>query len=208
MKRLSIRYFVLSALAALMAMSATAQQDFILDSENSKLLITGTSSIHDWEMEAHTFSCETTLKLNEEKVTGIGAIDLMVKVKDLESGKRIMDNKAHDALNEKQNPQIRFKLDSADPVTISGDKAKLAGTLEVAGKTREVEVTCDFSTVNNTTFSVQGEVPLKMTDFGIEPPTAMFGTVQTGDEILVNFDFKFTKSTDQLTGISPERNNK
>jgi hypothetical protein len=30
-------------------------------------------------------------------------------------------------------------------------------------------------------------VPIKMTDFGIKPPTAIFGTLRTGDEVKVNF---------------------
>jgi hypothetical protein len=31
-------------------------------------------------------------------------------------------------------------------------------------------------------------VPIKMTDFGIKPPTAIFGRLKTGDEVKVNFE--------------------
>ncbi len=205
MKRLSIKYLVLSMLAAVIAISATAQQDFILDSENSKLLVSGTSSAHDWEMEAQTFSCETTLELNEDKVTGIEAIDFSAEVEDLESGKRIMDNKAHDALIENRHPEIRYVVTSNDPVNISDGKASLTGTLSIAGKSRKVEVTGDISATDNNTFSVRGEVSLKMTDFGIEPPTAMLGALKTGDEISVKFDFTFEKNQEQLSGISTDK---
>lgn len=205
MKRLSVKYLVLSVLAVIIAISATAQQSFILDSKNSKLSITGTSSLHDWEIEARNFICETTLEMDGQKVEEITAIDFSVKVEDLESGKRIMDNKTYDALKEKSYPQITFELKPGNSVSVSDGKAKLAGTLKVAGKSRKVEVACDFGEVNSTTFSVQGEAPLKMTDFDIEPPTAIFGTVQTGDEVLVKFDFTFNKSQDQLSGISPDK---
>ena len=205
MKRLNFKYLVLSVLAVSLAIHSTAQQDFILDSENSELLISGTSSIHDWEMEAQTFNGKTTLELNDKEVKGIRTIDFSVKVADIESGKRIMDNKAHDALNEKQNPRIRFLLNSNDLVAISNNKAKFAGILEVAGKSRDVEVACDFNLVNNTTLSVQGKAPLKMTDFGIDPPTAMLGTLQTGDEISVKFDLLFNVSQDQLSEIQTNK---
>lgn len=203
MKRLSIKVFVLSILSAMLVLSATAQQEFVLDSDNSKLKITGTSSVHDWEMSAETFSCETTVELDSQRITSINAIDFSVKVEDLESGKRIMNNKAHDALKEKRHPEIRFRFDSGDPVTITEGEAKLAGTLNIAGKSRKVELAANFNQVRNNRFSVNGMVPLKMTDFDIEPPTAMLGAIETGDEITVNFDFKFTKTPDQISDISP-----
>jgi polyisoprenoid-binding protein YceI len=205
MKRFNLRYLVLSALMAIIAISASAQQDFILDAENSVLMVAGTSSVHDWEMEAHSYECVTTLQISNGKVTGIETIDFLLSVENLESGKRIMDNKAHDALKQKQHPLIRFSVNSNDAANIENGTAKLAGNLEVAGKSRKVEVSCDFLKVSNETFSVRGKAPLKMTDFGIDPPSAMLGTLQTGDEITVNFEFAFQKQSDQLTDISSKK---
>ena len=34
----------------------------------------------------------------------------------------------------------------------------------------------------------KGVVPIKMTDYGIKPPTAIFGRLKTGDEVKVNFE--------------------
>jgi len=31
-------------------------------------------------------------------------------------------------------------------------------------------------------------VPIKMTDYGIKPPTALFGRLKTGDDVKVNFE--------------------
>ena len=33
----------------------------------------------------------------------------------------------------------------------------------------------------------EGELPLLMTDFGVKPPTAMFGTLRTDNKITVKF---------------------
>ena len=38
------------------------------------------------------------------------------------------------------------------------------------------------------TIKAAGVVPIKMTDYGIKPPTAIFGRLKTGDEVKVNFE--------------------
>ena len=37
-------------------------------------------------------------------------------------------------------------------------------------------------------FRLTGSLPLLMTDFGIDPPKAMPGTLKTGDRVVVHFD--------------------
>jgi len=39
-----------------------------------------------------------------------------------------------------------------------------------------------------------GNEPMKMTDFGIEPPSALFGQIQTKDEIVVVFTLVYKQS--------------
>ena len=39
-----------------------------------------------------------------------------------------------------------------------------------------------------------GSYTLKMTDFSVKPPTAMFGTIKTGDEITVKFNVDYVGS--------------
>jgi len=38
------------------------------------------------------------------------------------------------------------------------------------------------------TVIAKGSVPIKMTDYGIKPPTALFGRLKTGDDVKVNFE--------------------
>jgi hypothetical protein len=39
-----------------------------------------------------------------------------------------------------------------------------------------------------TRFRIRAELPLKMTDFGVTPPTALFGAVRAHDALEVRFD--------------------
>jgi polyisoprenoid-binding protein YceI len=59
------------------------------------------------------------------------------------------------------------------------------GTIEVAGAAKEFEfpVQMTVDPTNSKVLTFAGEVAAKMTDFGIEPVSALAGTIKTGDEI-------------------------
>ena len=39
-----------------------------------------------------------------------------------------------------------------------------------------------------------GSIKIVMSDYGIEPPVAMFGTLKTGDEVTIDFELKFVSN--------------
>jgi len=47
--------------------------------------------------------------------------------------------------------------------------------------------------LDDSTFQVKGTFSLKMTEFGIDPPTAMLGTLKTGDKITLDYTMTFKK---------------
>jgi hypothetical protein len=57
----------------------------------------------------------------------------------------------------------------------------------VAGVTRPVEVEVVYEVRNGALF-FKGSKKIKMTQFNVEPPSFMFGTIKTGDEITVSFE--------------------
>ncbi len=192
MKKINFKYLTIGILAFLFAITATAQNVYKLNEKNSKLSVTGTSSLHDWEMEATGFIAETGLKLADGSVSEIQYVKFSAPVAKLESGKNIMDNKAHDALKEKKFPQIKFILKEGGVSVLSG-KAELTGILTVADKSKEIKLPVDFNISSDRQFKASGKVRLKMSDFGIEPPTAFFGTLKTDNEVEVKFDFEFSR---------------
>jgi hypothetical protein len=48
-----------------------------------------------------------------------------------------------------------------------------------------VDVTYEMK---NGTLVCKGSKRIKMTDYKVEPPSFMFGTIKTGDEITISFD--------------------
>jgi polyisoprenoid-binding protein YceI len=70
----------------------------------------------------------------------------------------------------------------------------LIGNLFAAGKSIPVSIPLDgvLSNINgNKRIDVSGEINLSMSDFNIVPPTAILGTLKTGDRITVSFTLQF-----------------
>lgn len=196
MKNLKLYSLVISALF-IFAIGVQAQDVYKLQTKNSKLTVEGTSTVHDWEVKATEFNAETRLKVAENLVSQVSNVLFTASAESLESGKGLMDRKMQEALKTNKHPEIKFSLKKNE--VVNGKKATLSGLLTIAGKTREVDVTVNFDAQNPQQFGVTGEVPLKMSDFNIDQPTAMMGTIKTGDEVKVKFDLEFVRINEDLT---------
>lgn len=146
--------------------------------------VQGTSSLHDWESSVNDFTVEANLSGNQIKDIQFSAI-----VKSIKSGKSGMDSNTYKALKEDKYPEIKFY---SDQLTIKGEKLTGTGRLTIAGKSQNIPVNLDIK--QNSTITVNGNVNIKMSDYGITPPTAVFGTIKTGDEITIQFNFTLIKS--------------
>ncbi|TNE49242.1 MAG: YceI family protein [Bacteroidetes bacterium] len=153
-----------------------------------KMTIKGSSNLHDWESDVTEVRASGTFVLNDAGLQSIDALDVTIPVKSIKSSKgSIMDGKTYKALNADKYPNITFKLSKAT-VTNKGDKndVNASGSLSIAGKSRTISLYVRGSESNGRlTFS--GSEKLKMTDYGIEPPTALLGTMTVGDEVEIVF---------------------
>lgn len=146
---------------------------------DSTMSILGTSSVHDWESVVTDFEVAGTM--NNDIISNL---NVEVVVTSIESGKSIMDDKTHDALLSGKFPKIYFK---ADRLEVIDSKIKGKGVLTMAGESRPIAIVADAKLDANKRMEVKGSVDLKMSDFGIDPPTAMFGSLQTGDEVTIKY---------------------
>ena len=64
----------------------------------------------------------------------------------------------------------------------------------MAGQTRVVEIPLTALRQEGGSMKGEGAVDLKITDFGIKPPTAMLGTLKTKDAIRISFTVLLDKS--------------
>lgn len=169
--------------------SVVKAQTFSIVPQTASINVHGTSNVHDWNMKPTKVTGE--LGLNSTKQ--ISAITIKVEVKSLKSGNGIMDGKTYDAFDYKKNPYIVFQLTDASQakLTENDTEVTLTGNLSFAGATRKISIKAIGKITKSGDYQLKGTVPLKMTDFKMSPPTAMLGTMKTGDAVTVKFDVTF-----------------
>jgi polyisoprenoid-binding protein YceI len=156
----------------------------------SKMIITGTSTLHDWTSEVTMSKGTASFIADQGKITGISRLSLEIPIESIKNDKSLMNTKTYEALRSDEFPVIRFNM--VKLVKFSGNSMTASGTLTIAGKSREIELFVDLLKTADDKIIVRGEKSLKMSDFGVEPPTALMGTIKTGDEITVKFETTFT----------------
>lgn len=152
----------------------------------SNIVISGTSTLHPWDMKVAQVSGEATANSTKQ----LTALVIKVPVKSMKSAEgSIMDGKAYDAFDAKKNPIITFTLTEAVPVKVTEKdvEATIVGTLSMAGATKKISFKSSGKVIAGG-FQIKGAVPVKMSEYGMKAPTAIFGTIKTGDAVTVKFD--------------------
>lgn len=189
----------LSSIALLVSFAATAaaQTARVPVAADSKLWIDGTSNLHAWTCKAEKIEASIEFDAAAASQVAISApkalrkVDVKVPVRSLKCGHGAMDDNLYKALNADATPDISYIMATFEAVP--GDTKdvftlKTTGTLTIAGKVNKLSMDVVATRMADGTVKAVGMVPIKMTDFGIKPPTAIFGRLKTGDEVKVNFD--------------------
>lgn len=168
---------------SLIVSTTTAQEAYTV--KNFKMSVAGTSTLHDWESEVTQVDASASLELAGAQLAGISKLKVTIPAKGIVSTKgKIMDNKTYDALKADKHPKITFTLAKA---AISSSKVQASGQLTIAGATKTVSLNAESKADSNGNITFTGSYPIKMTDYGMAPPTAMMGAIKTGDEVTVKF---------------------
>ena len=151
------------------------------------VIVKGTSTMHDWEMTSASTKGFIKAEIEGSKVNSVSEVSFSITAETLKSGKSGMDKNAYKAIKTESHKEITFTSKS---VSIDGDKISAKGTLKIAGTSKQATITGKY-VVNGGTVSIKGSTSFKMTSYNVEPPTAMFGSIKTGDEIEISFDVNF-----------------
>jgi polyisoprenoid-binding protein YceI len=183
------------------AASQPTSGQYVSGSDSGEATVAGTSSLHDWSAQSATINGTATFAgdLVPAAPPAIQSIQLAIPVNSLKSGEgSSMDDNICDALKMKDDPQITFTLTHADlksPPSASDPKFHYdaVGQLTIAGTARSVNLALDVQPGDGGTLTIAAKTPLKMTDFGVKPPTAMLGMIKSGDAVTVNVTWQLAK---------------
>jgi polyisoprenoid-binding protein YceI len=188
MKSNSTRKTTVSILAlAFMLISLTSYgQGRYAQSSTSRISISGTSTMHDWTMTSEKATYDAVFETNPQGVPQqVTSLVVSVSAQSLKSGKNGMDKNAYAALKTDKHKQITFQLESGK---IDGKTIRCQGSLTIAGTTKQIEVETTYTSLADGSIQCKGSKKLAMKDYNVEPPSFMFGSVTTGNEITVSFD--------------------
>lgn len=170
---------------ALAALAASA--DRFSPATGSSIKVEGTSTLHEWKMESAAINGTLDSTAPSAVVT--------IPVVSLKSTHTKMDKLMAEALKAKDHPQIRYELVEANvPANVNTFTIKTKGKLTIAGVTREIVMDVQGARSSDGKYVLTGTAPVKMTTFGVKPPTAMMGTIKTGDDVTVTFRWVVEKA--------------
>jgi hypothetical protein len=178
------------AACGFLTVEMTAQSVYSLSSVG-EIKVSGTSSLHDWEMTSESASGQARIKKGGSSISEINSLEFSLEVESLKSGRGRMDRNAYSTLESGSHPNIRFVLRNVKEIT--SNRVIATGNLTIAGQTRSVELSVNYR-VRGNQIRFTGDHELAFSDFDIDPPTAMFGTVTTGDDLKIQIDVTYSLS--------------
>lgn len=189
------RLFLLLLSPIFLSLTGNAQVRF--NSTTVDLLINGTSTLHDWTMKSVKAQCTAVFQFNPAgQITGLQELNFSTPANGLKSDHSSMDNNAYKALKTDKDPVITYTLTSVNvtPAAAGASTVTCTGKLTIAGATRDAQVVAVCKPNPDNTISVTGSEKISMKDFSIDPPTFMFGTIKTGNDISLSFTLTLKKS--------------
>jgi hypothetical protein len=136
-------------------------------------------------------------------------VQVVIPVKSLKCGGDLESN-MYKTLNASQFPYVTYTLTNYDMVAgtaaVSKFSAATQGELKIAGKTNPIQMTIEAVRGADGLVSATAAQAIKMSAFGIKPPTFMLGTLRVGDQLKVKFTLNATQAaiTDAMTVLSSE----
>ncbi|HYS54369.1 MAG TPA: YceI family protein [Thermoanaerobaculia bacterium] len=203
--------------AMLCATNGVATTTRLTVAPRSTLLLQGSSNLAKWRCSGSTLNGSMYVAAPIEKINAVidrieegdvGAwmsepaaatfpqprFELTIPIEALRcTGGRPMERDLVAALKAAHYPDITFRF-----VRLKGGvehdidrhlyRVVILGEISLAGTTRDVEIVATAERLASDRFRIQAALPLRMTDFGVNPPRALLGLLRAADDLTVEMD--------------------
>jgi polyisoprenoid-binding protein YceI len=157
--------------------------------------IDGTSNLRNWHEKVGEVTGDMTAVINEDGSVELRALRISMKALSIKSDMgRGMDKKTYEALKASAYPEILFTLNAPLKLTQIRDcqtTIPVKGELALAGIRNPVIMQVKTFAISQGVLQFEGSQTIKMSDYGVKPPTALFGTMRSGPDITIHFKTNF-----------------
>jgi polyisoprenoid-binding protein YceI len=175
--------------------SLFAQQTLFLDDEATSVVLSGTSTFHDWEMPLQDgqISGSATFEFSEDGLTKLTGLEVSIEAEGLKSKSKGMNKDAYDALDTEQFPYITFKFAELKGMEKQATSylIEVTGDLTISGVTKTVDLKATCTLNGKQKAICDGTYSLNMVDYGVIPPKTLLGLVKAGEEVTVVYHAVF-----------------
>ena len=189
---------ILVVIFGLLPALTLAQDGQVQLRDSSKLSIKGKSNVNEFscesEHELQKDSLDYSYSVNGDTVQ-VSGVNLSLEIDQFDCGKRAINRDFKSTLKYKEFPFIEIILNElviSDTTSLIPKEAKV--TIRIAGVERHYTVPLNSFSSSEESFTVGGNKILRMTDFGLEPPSPMFGLIKVEDELDIQFDLVIVRS--------------
>jgi polyisoprenoid-binding protein YceI len=191
-----MKHCLLYLLPAILLVSAEPPvKDTYILSSGYEVTIDGTLSFRHWQEKVGDVTGDMTAVVNEDGSVDLHSIRIKMKVLSIKSDMgRVMDNKTYEALKGAAYPEILFMVSTPTRLVQVRDcqtAVLVKGELSLAGVRRPIMMLVKTFEIRQGNLAFEGSQRIKMSDYGVEPPSALFGAMRAGPEITIHFNTNF-----------------
>lgn len=181
------------AAALLLCTSAVPVSSVCTLSRGYVVSINGTSNLHDWKETVETVTGSGNLSQNSDGSFDLTSMTIKMSVRSIKSKEgSVMNNNTYKALKSRSHPYIIIAL--ASPAKCGIGAVALKANLTIAGVTKAIDMTVTATRQGSSSITLEGAETINMTDYGVKPPVALFGTIKTGATVTIHFKTAFQVS--------------
>lgn len=194
--------FILLLAGALLAVgSSEPPVSYTFEPTMSEMSVEGGSTLHDWSCPIERLSGSLDIDTGQTEqgapVAGLSGTQVAVPVDAIQCDNDTMNEKLRKALQMNAYPEVYFSLKDAQvsPLPDSGAtwfQVDATGELILAGERRQIDLPVQGRTLDNGNLRLTGSHTIRLSDYDIDRPSAMLGTITVSKEVTVNFDVTAT----------------
>ena len=186
----------LALVMLLPALAAATRREAPLDLQpESRLWVAGTSTVRAFQCQAGAFDAKVESSgadavaavLAGEKA--VSTVEVTVPAEKLDCRNGTMNEHMRKAIKAKEFPTVVFRATSYDLARTSESVGvTLNGSLTLGGVEKPITVQAQAKPGADGMLVVSGTREIRMTEFGLKPPTLMLGTMKVDEKITVGFE--------------------